>query len=424
MRVTIAATFDAEPIREVIRFWQNRLSLSGDVLPVVQSLDGNGLVAGGRRDLSVVLIRFQDWSNRAASGRDQSRDVEAKIREFAAALRLDVSQAHRSGHHVVHLYSSLANSATQAPERIGDSLGEILRSELAGIPGIELIAGVGQAGYSWEDESNPLLFAELGTLIARKMYALAGRCRRVLVLECASRVPFGPGPAEELRRLIIGRREAGAIGTLKVDGESPSSQIEALSREMGQPHSQFVFASGDSDSCVEVQSNCSEVVTICLPRINPAAVLQDTWPLDIAPPGQSPMSIASRKEGDWSALSALTRDPNRLLEAIREGHRKSRDRYFFDTPFVAARTPIEQTLSDIWIDVLLIDRVGVHDNFFELDGDSLLAVTVGARIRTSLGIQLTMRDLFDARTVGELAELVGRRRSSSPSEKILSALVE
>ena len=73
-----------------------------------------------------------------------------------------------------------------------------------------------------------------------------------------------------------------------------------------------------------------------------------------------------------------------------------------DTGFVAPRTPIEQQLSAIWSEVLGIDEIGIHDNFFALGGHSLLATRVNARISSALQVNLPLRTLFEAPTIAEL----------------------
>ena len=73
-----------------------------------------------------------------------------------------------------------------------------------------------------------------------------------------------------------------------------------------------------------------------------------------------------------------------------------------DTGFVAPRTPIEQQLSAIWSEVLGIDEIGIHDNFFALGGHSLLATRVNARISSALQVNLPLRTLFESPTIAEL----------------------
>jgi acyl carrier protein len=68
------------------------------------------------------------------------------------------------------------------------------------------------------------------------------------------------------------------------------------------------------------------------------------------------------------------------------------------------RGEVERTLAVIWAEVLKLDRVGRHDNFFELGGHSLLVMSLMNRIRTTMGIQFSIRTLFEAPTVSDLAE--------------------
>jgi acyl carrier protein len=72
-------------------------------------------------------------------------------------------------------------------------------------------------------------------------------------------------------------------------------------------------------------------------------------------------------------------------------------------PPVAPRTPVEETLCDIWTEVLGVEPVGIHDNFFQLGGDSLLATQVVSRLRRAFCVQLPLGILFDVPTVAGLA---------------------
>ncbi|HLP78276.1 MAG TPA: HAD-IIIC family phosphatase, partial [Candidatus Paceibacterota bacterium] len=70
---------------------------------------------------------------------------------------------------------------------------------------------------------------------------------------------------------------------------------------------------------------------------------------------------------------------------------------------VAPRTPIEKQLATIWCEVLRIQRAGVHANFFELGGNSLLAIQVISRLREAFTVELPLFGLFDTPTIEALA---------------------
>ncbi|MGW2515409.1 condensation domain-containing protein, partial [Streptomyces scopuliridis] len=74
--------------------------------------------------------------------------------------------------------------------------------------------------------------------------------------------------------------------------------------------------------------------------------------------------------------------------------------------YVAPRTEAERVLAGIWAEVLGVERVGAHDDFFELGGDSISSLKVVSRIRAALGAGLSPRVLFDHPTVAGLAETV------------------
>ena len=77
---------------------------------------------------------------------------------------------------------------------------------------------------------------------------------------------------------------------------------------------------------------------------------------------------------------------------------------------MAPRTETEKKVATAWQEVLNREKVGIHDNFFEMGGHSLLAVQMVSRIRQALGVELPLRSLFENPTVAGLAADIEQKR--------------
>ena len=74
--------------------------------------------------------------------------------------------------------------------------------------------------------------------------------------------------------------------------------------------------------------------------------------------------------------------------------------------FVAPRDKLEQQLAEIWQQVLGVNSIGVHDNFFDLGGHSLLAITLLGKIEQAFDKALSVMKLFQAPTIAEFADIL------------------
>jgi amino acid adenylation domain-containing protein len=75
--------------------------------------------------------------------------------------------------------------------------------------------------------------------------------------------------------------------------------------------------------------------------------------------------------------------------------------------YVAPRTPLEERLAEIWREVLGVERVGAHDDFFDLGGQSILAMRLVARVREELGGEVAVAELLQAPTLEDMAAAIG-----------------
>jgi thioester reductase-like protein len=104
-----------------------------------------------------------------------------------------------------------------------------------------------------------------------------------------------------------------------------------------------------------------------------------------------------------------------------------------DRTYTPPETPEEMKVASIWADLLGANRVGLHDDFLELGGNSLVAVQMAARVRAEMGISINLRRFFENPTVAQVAKLLdsdggrtvqaGQRnaRSVSPEELVAEA---
>ena len=85
------------------------------------------------------------------------------------------------------------------------------------------------------------------------------------------------------------------------------------------------------------------------------------------------------------------------------------------TEYIAPRNPVEQSVAEVWQALLGITQVGIHDNFFDLRGDSLLVAQVMSRLHAVFAIKLPLSSLFDGPTVAELAaRIAAQQQPDSP----------
>ncbi|WP_405861031.1 amino acid adenylation domain-containing protein [Streptomyces sp. NBC_00090] len=89
------------------------------------------------------------------------------------------------------------------------------------------------------------------------------------------------------------------------------------------------------------------------------------------------------------------------------------------TGYTAPRTPTEEILVELMGELLGRSRVGAHDNFFDLGGHSLLATRLVNRVRTHLGADLGIADLFEAPTAAALGARLGSGQGASRTRSAL-----
>jgi phthiocerol/phenolphthiocerol synthesis type-I polyketide synthase E len=95
------------------------------------------------------------------------------------------------------------------------------------------------------------------------------------------------------------------------------------------------------------------------------------------------------------------------------------------TAYVAPYNDIEQKIATIWQELLGIEKIGIHDNFFDIGGNSLNATQVISRIQEIFPVDLPLASLFEQPTIANLAEVILQKQiEDTDSELLLEVLAE
>ena len=122
-------------------------------------------------------------------------------------------------------------------------------------------------------------------------------------------------------------------------------------------------------------------------------------------------------------------DLNRLIEQAGDTPDESAESAGFERPdldsdFVAPETDIQRTLAGFWSDLLGIEKIGIHDSFFDLGGHSLIAVRLFAMVKKAYRVSFPISVLFEAPTIESCAAMIEDRigpQVSSESAEIIQA---
>ncbi|WP_442948676.1 beta-ketoacyl synthase N-terminal-like domain-containing protein [Nostoc sp.] len=116
---------------------------------------------------------------------------------------------------------------------------------------------------------------------------------------------------------------------------------------------------------------------------------------------------SGQKETDTKLESSLQITPDLVqLEKLSALHSRPN----LPNSSVAPRDEIEQKIADIWQELLGIKQVGIYDSFFELGGDSLIAVQIISRLKNTFSIKLTVASLLESPTIAEIAPKLGKQQ--------------
>jgi acyl carrier protein len=130
-----------------------------------------------------------------------------------------------------------------------------------------------------------------------------------------------------------------------------------------------------------------------------------------------PWRVEQSRIAMWAQIGSSAAPPT---PSMAERHPRPQIR----TDFIPPETEMENMIAKIWQDLLGLEQVGVRDNFLELGGHSLLATQMASRMRSSLGVEISVRKIFELPTIAELAKMVDTTMTESDEVSRMIAMVE
>jgi non-ribosomal peptide synthase protein (TIGR01720 family) len=269
-----------------------------------------------------------------------------------------------------------ADKGSVIGERIPDLQLYVLDDDLRHVPvGIAGELYVGGAGLARGYAERPGLTAER---FIPHPYAERGGERLYLTGDLGRRLPNGEieylGRADEQVKIRGYRIELGEVEAALAAEEGVRSCV-VVAREDEPGHKRliaYVVAEGEADVAALRDRLREKLPEYMVPA---AIVTLDKLPL--TPNGK--LDRRALPSPDWTLLAQPLQ-------------------------FTPPRTAVEATLARIWAETLGVGRVSVHDNFFNLGGDSILSIQIVSRA-AAVGLRLSVKQLFQRQTIAALAQL-------------------
>ncbi len=174
---------------------------------------------------------------------------------------------------------------------------------------------------------------------------------------------------------------------------------DAMAAELGRggAHALALHIPRREASGVGVDQGASYLLRLLRQRVTPAALLGT---------GETPMP--------GEKASGVDEDRVDANPPIQTGRHPRPD---LETAYLAPRNEVETRVASIWEELLGIEKIGIHDRFYDLGGDSLLAAQVNARLGRAFALELPAAQLFKEATIAGQAGVVQAVRGSLSSDE-------
>jgi amino acid adenylation domain-containing protein len=281
-------------------------------------------------------------------------------------------------------------------------------------------------GYPVDDKEVFLLDASgedagrnsIGEIAVQSRYLSLGYWRRPDL----TRAKFLPDPNGGEERTYL----SGDLGRMAADGclfhvgrEDFRVKVRGYSVEVSEIEMALLEHAAVKQAAVvgrETQSEDRQLVAYFVPSEKPAATVTELRHFLKArlPDYMIPSAFV--------LLRALPLTPNGKIDR-RALPDPGQSRPELDTPYVAGTTPVEEQLAKIWAEVLSLNRVGIHDNFFDLGGHSLAATRVVSQVIKKFQVEIPLEELFQSPTIAAMAAAITEHQAQKLGEKDLKRIL-
>ena len=347
-KLAISATFTAEPVADSLDFWLKALEFDYQIEFALynqvfqQLLNPDSLLAQNQQGINIILVRFEDWLRFADESKEQGdmltrfyQEIERNVQELILALK--GAAARTSCHHLVFVCPAAPITvATQERATFLQQMEAKIVAELNDMTGISVITTTELSTtypvttfYHPEGDKfghipfTPLFFTALGTMIARKIYAIQNIPYKVIVLDCDQTLWQGicgeegtdgiiiSPPFQALQEFMVAQHNHGILLCLcsknneddvrqvfkhrsemplqlqhfvcwRINWQPKSENLKSISQELQLGLDSFICIDDNPVECAEIQANCPEVLTLQLPEKtnNIPTFLRHIWAFD------------------------------------------------------------------------------------------------------------------------------------------------
>jgi amino acid adenylation domain-containing protein len=269
-----------------------------------------------------------------------------------------------------------------------------------------------------DDNGNEVATGDVGEIVVRSRYMSPGYWRRPE----ETRQKFRPAPDGGAERLYY----TGDLGRLLPDGCLMHLGRQDLQVKI---RGYRIEIADIETTLLNLEAVAAAVVVAHTDRGNEPRLVAYIVPTEETPPGVSQLRrTLSTLLPDYmipSAFVFLDTLPHTTLHKVDRTALPApgRLRPALDQPYTAPRTPIEERLCDLWIELLDLETVGIHDPFLELGGHSLLATQLIARVMRTFGVDIPLRTLMEAPTVAEMALVITQHQAIHADQQIMEQML-